>query len=56
VIAHCEGRPRISTATRAQIVEMLQTGTGIWATARVLGTGNETAARIKRETAALATL
>jgi DNA invertase Pin-like site-specific DNA recombinase len=46
------GRPRISARLRAQAVEMLQHGTGIRATARALGTGNETVHRIKRELAA----
>jgi len=43
------GRPKISAATRAQIVEMLRNGIGIRATARAIGTGNETVHRIKRE-------
>jgi DNA invertase Pin-like site-specific DNA recombinase len=43
------GRPRISANTRARIVEMLRSGTGIRATAKALGTGNETVHRIKRE-------
>jgi DNA invertase Pin-like site-specific DNA recombinase len=46
------GRPKISATTRAQIVEVLRNGTGIRATARALGTGNETVHRIKREIAA----
>src|SRR5262245_25925962 len=46
------GRPRISAATRALIVEMLINGDGIRATARAVGTGNETVHRIARETRA----
>ena len=43
------GRPRISAQTRGRIVEMLAAGTGIRATARAVGTGNETVHRIARE-------
>jgi DNA invertase Pin-like site-specific DNA recombinase len=43
------GRPRITSAKRAQIVEMLGKGDGIRATARAVGTGNETVDRIARE-------
>jgi hypothetical protein len=43
------GRPSISDRTRARIVEMLAAGTGIRATARAVGTGNETVHRIARE-------
>jgi DNA invertase Pin-like site-specific DNA recombinase len=43
------GRPRISAAKRARIVEMLGIGEGIRATARAVGTGNETVHRIARE-------
>jgi TolB-like protein/class 3 adenylate cyclase len=43
------GRPRISPAKRAEIVEMLTKGDGIRATARAVGTGNETVHRIARE-------
>jgi DNA invertase Pin-like site-specific DNA recombinase len=43
------GRPRISPAKRAQIVEMLTKGDGIRATARAVRTGNETVHRIARE-------
>ena len=43
------GRPSISDRTRTQIVEMLAAGTGIRATARAVGTGNETVHRIARE-------
>ena len=46
------GRPRINTTVRAKIVEMLGNGAGIRATARAVGTGNETVHRIKREMAA----
>jgi DNA invertase Pin-like site-specific DNA recombinase len=46
------GRPRLSATTRAQIVEMLRNGAGIRATAKAIGTGNETVHRIKREMAA----
>jgi DNA invertase Pin-like site-specific DNA recombinase len=43
------GRPRISAAKRARILEMLINGGGIRATARAVGTGNETVHRIARE-------
>jgi DNA invertase Pin-like site-specific DNA recombinase len=43
------GRPSISDRTRTRIVEMLAAGTGIRATARAVGTGNETVHRIARE-------
>jgi DNA invertase Pin-like site-specific DNA recombinase len=43
------GRPRISAAKRARIVEMLTNGDSIRATARAVGTGNETVHRIARE-------
>src|ERR1700747_738334 len=43
------GRPSISDRTRSRIVEMLAAGTGIRATARAVGTGNETVHRIARE-------
>ena len=43
------GRPRITAAKRARIVEMLGKGDGIRATARAVGTGNETVHRIARE-------
>jgi DNA invertase Pin-like site-specific DNA recombinase len=43
------GRPRISPAQRAQIVEMLTKGDDIRATARAVGTRNETLHRIARE-------
>jgi len=46
------GRPRISATIRARIIEMLRNGSGIRATARAIGTGNETVHRIKREMAA----
>jgi DNA invertase Pin-like site-specific DNA recombinase len=42
-------RPRISDRARTQIVEMLAAGAGIRATARTVGTGNETVHRIARE-------
>jgi len=40
---------RISPAKRAQIVEMLTKGDGIRATARAVGTGNETVHPIARK-------
>ena len=43
------GRPSISDRIRTRIVEMLAAGTGIRATARAVGTGNETVHRIARE-------
>jgi putative DNA-invertase from lambdoid prophage Rac len=43
------GRPRISASTHARIVEKLTKGDGIRATARAVGTGNETVHRIARE-------
>jgi DNA invertase Pin-like site-specific DNA recombinase len=43
------GRPCISDRIRTQIVEMLAAGTGIRATAKAVGTGNETVHRIARE-------
>jgi DNA invertase Pin-like site-specific DNA recombinase len=43
------GRPRINDRTRTQIVDMLVAGTGIRATARAVGAGNETVHRIARE-------
>jgi hypothetical protein len=43
------GRPRITAAKHARIVEMLAQGDGIRATAKAVGTGNETVHRIARE-------
>jgi DNA invertase Pin-like site-specific DNA recombinase len=43
------GRPCISDRTRTQIVAMLAAGAGIRATAKAVGTGNETVHRIARE-------
>jgi DNA invertase Pin-like site-specific DNA recombinase len=43
------GRPRVTDRIHAQIVDMLAAGTGIRATARPVGTGNETVHRIARE-------
>jgi DNA invertase Pin-like site-specific DNA recombinase len=43
------GRPRISDRTCTQIVEMLAAGAGIRATAKAVGTGNETVHAIARE-------